>query len=274
MVVGFKQSRASAKGGGRGEFRQHKHSARAIEAVDDFCLALLALPHHQKRVACLGNEADDFVGQGRGRGGAAGFHHALAGQGGGGEREERFADGQVEMHGAALRLAAAAQRLVDEAVVAPTLCFVLRFYNIICIGIGLQGMMLRQGLPVHLADPLRRAVGRNHDEGNVPEVRLAHGGQRGKQCTARGDANRRRLARSQSQSQSHEARAALVGHGVGVEQRRGVEIVRQHAVARAWTHHDVLDAVGNEQGGELVGVGFIAVHFYRGYSYYNFYRIY
>ena len=58
MVVGFKQSRASAKGGGRGEFRQHKHSARAIEAVYDFCLALLALPHHQERVACLGNEAD------------------------------------------------------------------------------------------------------------------------------------------------------------------------------------------------------------------------
>ena len=53
-----------------------------------------------------------------------------------------------------------------------------------------------------------------------------------------------------------------------------MEIVDQHAVTRAGTHHDVSDAVGNEQGGELVGVGFIAIHFYGDYRCYDFYDIY
>ena len=99
------------------------------------------------------------------------------GQGGGGELEEGFADGDVDVDGALAVVAGFEQGLVDEAAAMP---FVLLGADFGQVGRhfheGAEHAGLRHRLPVHLAEPCGGAVGGQDDERHLLVEGFGHGG--------------------------------------------------------------------------------------------------
>ena len=180
----------------------------------------------------------------------------------GGQGKERFADGDIDMHGSPAVVTGLQQGLVDEAVAMPFVFLALHFGQ--ADGFPDQRAKhagLGQGLPVHLAYPGGGAVGRDDHQRHLAVEGFGHGGMQIEQGGAGGAADSDRPPVVQGESQGKEARTALVGHGIASElvlHRR--EGAHQGDITAARTKYDFPDAVRRQQSGQLKDVFLICEH--------------
>ena len=222
---------------------QHVHLSRQIP--------LLILPHAQCGKPCLTNGVQQFVGKRNGRIGSQTTERSFSWQFVHGELKKRLVNGHVEVSRTSPVLAQLTERLVDGAVVLKARLFIVgrsggQTQQLLRRTVGVERSVLHQRLPVGLSDLPHRAVCRNDQQRNVAEISLRHSRQTSQHGRARGDANRSEgcVAIGKCQSQRHESRAALIGHGVESHTlwmvlRQKVEVVNNDAVARAGANDHV-----------------------------------
>ena len=118
-----------------------------------------------------------------------------------------------------------------------------------------------QCLSVQLVNPLRRAVGRDYNQGDMSIVSLCHGRSQIKKSRTRRDANRHGLeVARQRQAQGIEARRTLVGDGMALYLVRLVKVVHDGRITASRAHHRMLDAMSKQKRCQYVYIFFIAIH--------------
>ena len=237
---------------------QHEQLAVRANAVDGGGQFLVHLPHHQQRQAgfCNGPQIlGDSLGlnTNRERADAANGGQLLRG-----EAEERLIDLHIHVNGQSL-LRQPRQGLVEQARMVGFAIGCLVICHIEAGRVGLQGVHLRQGLPLPLPKAASGAVGRDDEQGQAAIIGFGNGRQQGQERGTRGDADGHGTLQGERNAKGYKSRAPLVGHG-GQTEASLVEIVHYRRIARARTGHDLLHLVRLEQGSQATNYWFIGEH--------------
>lgn len=249
------------------ELREQQQFVFLIELLQDVGFSL-ALPHDDHGQGGF----VDFADQGGGgctvfrlvKGDGAGW-----GQTGRGEAEERFREGDVEVDGTATAPLQGDICLTSGVAAPVDLGFGVGLGERVGLCVGHQSGGLRNGLPVELADELRRAVGGDDEQGNLPIEGFCDSGdgvqEGGTRRDTHGDGTE---VLRQRDAQGNEGRTALVGDGMDAEGMLGggcacelVEIVDNDAVSRARTDNGICYTALEKDGCKDVYVGLVTKHF-------------
>ena len=237
---------------------EHEQLAVRANAVDGGGQFLVHLPNYQQRQTGLCDGPQilcDSLGlnTNRERADAANGGQLLRG-----EAEERLIDLHIHVNGQSL-LRQPRQGLVEQARMVGFAIGCLVICHIEAGRVGLQGVHLRQGLPLPLPKAAGGAVGGDNEEGQAAIIGFGNGGQQRQQRGTRSNADGHGTLQGERHTKGYKSRAPLIGHG-GETQASRMEIVHYRRIARARTGHDLLHLVSLKQGGQATYYLFVGKH--------------